>query len=140
MEHFFQYPSKIQEIPKIREDVANLAAEWQIPQSELTQLTVIVEEIFSNIVRFAYEDSDEHQVQISFRRSGADIYLEIQDDGVPFNPLEYLPNANSDPATSNAGGMGITLVKTFSDSLSYTRIGQKNHLEIVKRIKSIPGS
>lgn len=138
MEHVCHYKSDIQEIPAIRGKLEELAALWTIPASELNQIGVILEELFSNIIRFAYDDNLEHQVEIRLKRLNHEICIEIIDDGIPFNPLDHKPGPSSDPAASDAGGMGLTLVRTFSDSILYERKMEKNHLNIVKKIKSQP--
>lgn len=138
MEHFFQYKSEIQEIPLIRTNLADLAISWALPESEERQIGVIIEELFSNIIRFGFEDQGEHLIEIRIKKEEGMISIAIIDDGIPFNPLEYHPGSSFDPAAPNIGGMGLTLVQTFSDSIVYNRINQKNHLEITKKIKSQP--
>lgn len=64
MEKVFQYRSEIQDLPLIRQDLSGLAVVGNIPESELRQIIVIVEELFSNITRFAFEDSREHFIEI----------------------------------------------------------------------------
>jgi anti-sigma regulatory factor (Ser/Thr protein kinase) len=136
MEQLFKYRSLIQEIPAIREDLSKLQALWAIPDSEMRQVSLIVEEIFSNIIRFAYTDTIEHVVSIRLERSDENIIIQIIDDGIPFNPLEHHTGLSSDPASSLDGGMGLTLIKTFSNSISYERVDKKNQLLITKTIKS----
>ena len=138
MEHNYSYRSKIQEIPIIREHLAEIAKSWSIPESELRQIRVIVEELFSNIVRFAYADKGSHEVKISLRKNDQLITIRIVDDGIPFNPVNYQTEPNFDPVASETGGMGLTLIRTFSDSIKYSRTNQKNLLEITKKIKSQP--
>ena len=138
MEQLFTYKSEIQEIPRIRKDLTELALSWKIPESELRQISVIIEEIFSNVVRFAYDDRQLHEIAVRLALSEQIIHIEIIDDGIPFNPLEYQRGAIVDPATSDTGGMGLTLVQTFSDSIKYKRTNQHNYLTIEKLIKSRP--
>jgi len=136
MEHIFQYSSDIQEIPRIRKELSDLAQSWTIPESELRQISVIIEEIFSNIVRFAFNDTEMHMIDIRMQYAERNISIDIIDDGIPFNPLEYRQDPISDPATSGTGGMGLTLVRTFSDSIVYKRTPQNNHLSIIKTVRS----
>ena len=136
MKQHFQYSSEIQEIPDMRIDLRKLESEWAIPDSEMRQIVVIIEELFSNIVRFAYEDNHKHLIDISLEKKGEEISISIIDDGIPFNPLEYNPGPVSDPVGSEDGGMGITLIRAFSNSISYERVNQRNHLKITKKIKS----
>jgi anti-sigma regulatory factor (Ser/Thr protein kinase) len=138
MERVFQYRSEIQEIPRLRSNLADLAILWSLPEPEERQIGVIVEELFSNIVRFAFEDQGDHLIEIRMKKKERMISIVIIDDGIPFNPLEYHHRPVLDPATPNSGGMGLTLVQTFSDSVVYQRVNEKNHLEIIKKIKSQP--
>jgi anti-sigma regulatory factor (Ser/Thr protein kinase) len=130
MDRAFQYPSHIQEIPLIRKDLEFLKKEWAIPESEIRQILVIIEELFSNIIRYAYDDNLEHLVDVRLVNRIDHVEIEIIDDGIPFNPMEYQTGASSDP-----GGMGLTLIKTFSSNISYQRSSGKNHLYIAKKIK-----
>jgi len=136
MDRSFKYPSHIQEIPRIRKDLEFLEQEWSISKSEIRQILVIIEEIFSNIVRYAYEDKLEHAIDIKLGYRDSQIEIEIIDDGIAFNPLDYHLGPLSDPATSDAGGMGLTLIRAFSSNMSYVRNSGINHLKITKKVKS----
>jgi len=134
MDRTFHYPSHIQEIPHIRKDLEFLDQEWAIPKPEIKQILVIIEEIFSNIVRYAYEDRLEHAIDIRLACTDIEIEIEIIDDGIAFNPLDYHLEPQSDPATSDAGGMGLTLIRAFSSRIFYQRNSGKNHLKITKKV------
>jgi len=137
MDRTFQYPSHIQEIPHIRKDLEFLEQEWSITKSEVRQILVIIEEIFSNIVRYGYEDKLEHSIDLRLEYSDTQIEIEIIDDGIAFNPLDYQLGPIADPATSDAGGMGLTLIRAFSSNISYAWHSGKNHLKISKKVKSL---
>jgi anti-sigma regulatory factor (Ser/Thr protein kinase) len=136
MERLFQYRNDIQEISRIGSDLSRLAAEWSIPDSERRQVTVIVEELLSNIIRFAFRDSHEHLVQVKISQNDRVLSIRITDDGMPFNPMNYHPVPITDPASPDTGGMGIILVRTFSDAIEYRRTGNRNQIHITKIIKS----
>jgi anti-sigma regulatory factor (Ser/Thr protein kinase) len=135
MEQIFHYRSHIQEIPRIRQDIEILEKEWVIPLSEIRQILVIIEELFSNIIRYAFDDNLEHVVDIRLVNSGNQIEIEMIDDGIPFNPLEHQKGSFPDPVNSDPGGMGLTLIRTLSSEISYHRESGRNHLIITKRIK-----
>jgi serine/threonine-protein kinase RsbW len=110
--------------------------DWGIPETEIRQILVIIEELFSNIVRYAFEDSLKHHVDIRIQNTGDHLEIEMIDDGIDFNPLEYQKAPSSDPVRFSAGGMGLTLIKAFASSISYRRIAGKNHIFITKKVKS----
>ena len=134
MELSWQYRSEIHEIPRIRKDLEFLESHWKIPLSKKRQILVIVEELFSNIVRFAYEDQQEHTIELRMKKNESTLEIEIIDDGIPFNPLEHGKAPPDDPSLATSGGMGLTLVQTFSNRMSYQRRGDKNCLFIEKNI------
>ena len=136
MEQIFHYKSEIQEIHLMRENLAGLVELWSIPASESRQIRLIIEELFSNIIRYAYDDNLEHQIEIRLSQADGEIGIEIIDDGIPFNPLDHQPGPVSDPATSDVAGMGLTLVQTFANGIVYYRGSGKNRLKITKKIKS----
>ncbi len=138
MKRTFLYPSQIQSISQIRSDLESLAQSWDIPPSELRQITMMVEELFSNIIRFAYEDNIGNPIDIMLSNNGTKIIILISDDGIPFNPLEYDPDQTADPVSMEDRGMGLSLIKAFADSIDYRREDGKNRLLIEKAIRSKP--
>jgi anti-sigma regulatory factor (Ser/Thr protein kinase) len=134
MEQSWQYRSEIHEIPRIRKDLEMLATEWNIPPSKKRQILVIVEELFSNIVRFAYEDAQEHTIELRMKKDESTLHIEIIDDGIAFNPLDHSKDPLNDPSLASSGGMGLTLVQTFANKMSYQRRGDKNCLFIEKNL------
>ena len=135
MERAFTYQPHIQEIPTIRKDLDILGKEWNIPESEIRQILVIIEELFSNIVRYAFDVNQKHPVDIRLVRGESQIEIELIDAGKPFNPLEYEAVHSADPTSSDAGGMGLTLIRAFSSNAVYRRDSGKNHLTITKKVK-----
>lgn len=140
MKKNFSYKAEIQSISSIRRDFESLIETWAIPKSELKQILLIVEELFSNIIRYAYEDDDQHFIDISISRDENNIRLVIMDDGIPFNPLEYKHSQLTDPASTDDGGMGLSLIKAFADSIEYIREEPRNCLNIQKIVHNQPES
>jgi serine/threonine-protein kinase RsbW len=135
MEKALHYKAEIQAIPLIRRDLEELAVAWSLPGPERRQILLIVEELFSNTIRFAFKDTEEHYIRIQIALKDHHIAMEMIDDGIPFNPMEYNPAYRPDPAAVDDGGMGLTLIKTFADSIEYSRKEERNHLVIRKIIR-----
>jgi len=103
------------------------------PMKTQNQIRIAVDEIFSNIARYAY----------SIKTGGAtvriavdtDITIEFEDNGTAYDPL-----AKDDPDVSlsaderEIGGLGLFIVKNLMDSVEYRRDGSKNILTIKKRL------
>ncbi len=134
MKKQFRYTALIQSIPDIRNDMHELLKEWKLPSGELKQLLLIVEELFSNICRYAFDDPGSAFVKISLIHEDQYLTITISDQGRPFNPLEYDPEELDDPIAVRDGGMGILLIRAFAEKMEYQRSGETNILMIRKAI------
>ena len=104
---------------------------WSIFGSETIyhKLELILEEILVNICDYAY-DNRTGLFEINAHADHPFFYVEIIDSGKPFNPLENEePQTNLSIDERKIGGIGIHLVKKFSDSVQYSRKDNKNILK-----------
>lgn len=99
------------------------------------QMNLALEEIFVNIVNYAYPDKD-GKVDISYKLNKKDksINIKIKDKGKEFNPLEAKePDLGASAKDRKIGGLGIFIVKNVVDEIKYQRKDNENILEIFKR-------
>src|SRR5512136_2944156 len=52
------------------------------------QVNLALDEIVSNIIRHGWKDGGAHQLQVSLSCAGNELTVAVEDDAVPFNPLE----------------------------------------------------
>jgi len=96
-------------------------------------IRLALEEIFSNIVFYGFQDQDEHQIAISFSLKNNTLILEIKDDGIPFNPLEFkTPDLEIPIEERKTGGMGIHIAGELVDEIEYFR-KQNNNILVMKK-------
>ena len=98
------------------------------------RIRLALDELFTNIVSYAYDDDGSHRITVELLRSPAGmVTITLIDDGRAFNPLDQPPpDLDSDIEDRAIGGLGIHLVKTFTDSCDYRRDGDTNRLTITK--------
>ena len=89
------------------------------------RLSVIVDEIFGNLMRHDGSLDERHRFTLELTDNGAGTVLVICDPGRPFNPLE--PRL---PCAPENGGYGLELVRELSSSVSYERAGDCNRLTV----------
>lgn len=100
-----------------------------LPSRTAYALRLCLEEAVTNIIDHAFEPGTVHEVQIALRIGATDLEAEIIDDGRVFDPLAYeLPAAPKDLASVPIGGLGIKLMRSFADRVTYWRCGGANHL------------
>ena len=135
MKEKYKYPTVIQSIANIRDDLKIFAERTELPASELRQITLIVEELFSKIIRFAFQSEGNHFLELSLSIQDKEISIEMRDDGKAYNPIDDHSEQQYDPAFRDDGGMGLSLIKAFCDSIHYTREEHGNKLLIIKTIR-----
>jgi anti-sigma regulatory factor (Ser/Thr protein kinase) len=63
------------------------------------------------------------------------VSLTVQDEGVPFNPLDAPAADDTAPIEERPiGGLGIHLVRKLMDEIAYAREGNRNRLVVRKRV------
>lgn len=103
---------------------------------DVLKIHMIVDEIFTNISSYAY-DNDNGTTTISFDyKTGNDyISLTFTDQGRPYNPLEEkLPDMELSAGKRKIGGLGVLMVLNTADDIHYEYKDGSNILTIIKHI------
>ena len=74
------------------------------------------EELLSNILRYAYKNSNESYIDVNINICPDNILLSIKDNGISFNPLEHNDSKN----------IGLLIVKGICKDITYQRINGQN--------------
>ncbi len=106
-----------------------------ISEDILADLRLATEEIFINIVSYAYppekKPEEEQKVTLELSHSSSSIDVTFTDTGRAFNPLtDCTPSIESDDHCD--GGMGIPLIKSLTDRQEYNRIKNRNVFTVTK--------
>jgi anti-sigma regulatory factor (Ser/Thr protein kinase) len=94
---------------------------------------LVFEEIVTNIIRYAFDDTREHPITVSFARSDSELTLTFEDNGRAFDPRKVpAPDLHRPLAAAPIGGRGIYLVRKSSKRIDYERIAKgRNRLTVV---------
>lgn len=91
---------------------------------------LIIEELLVNMVSHAFAETG-GEMGIDCRMDGSRLHLRVMDNGSPFDPtLQPAPDLTLSLEDRTAGGLGIFLVLKMADTVSYTRQGSQNILDI----------
>ncbi len=114
-------------------DFESFGDEKDIPLPIIHKICIVIDELLSNIISYAYQDKKEHIVDINIKLNGERLEIKITDDGFPFNPLAMLPpDTKLGLEERELGGLGIHLVKNIMDEYQYKRFKGKNIIVLVK--------
>ena len=126
----------LDDIPAVTEFVEAELEKLDCPMKTVMQLDIAVDEIYSNIVHYAYpKKPGPASVRFSFRPETRTVVLTFTDDGIPYNPvLKEDPDTTLDAQERQIGGLGIFMVKKSMDDMTYEYTGGKNILHLFKVI------
>jgi anti-sigma regulatory factor (Ser/Thr protein kinase) len=127
----------------IRNDVVGLAAltsaiehmgaEHGMPEKSLYQLQIALDEMVSNVIKYAWPEGGAHDIEVRITARDDGVEVEIIDDGRMFDPRDApkrdkpLPGQRPQP-----GGVGVQMTKQLVDRIGYARTGNRNHTTLTK--------
>ena len=124
------------ELQRLNQLVTEFAEHHGLPSELVFRVTLVLEEIITNVISYGYEDEMEHEISVRLSWEDPDMKIEVEDDGRPFNPLEAPPPDMVKPlAERPVGGLGIHLVREMMDKLVYRRENDKNLLVLKTRVR-----
>jgi serine/threonine-protein kinase RsbW len=126
--------SDIGEIEGMTQEIASWCRKQALSEELELQIDLVLDEIVSNVIRHGLKDEKEHFIDVSLSCDEHELIVQVEDDGVPFNPLENpIPDINKPIEERRVGGLGIHLVRQIMGTLAYERRDGKNCLFIKKR-------
>lgn len=127
-------PTTTAGIQRISGIVDELAATHGLPEDVLADIQVALDEVLSNIIGYAYPEGGVHEIRVRVRLDEEMLTAEIEDEGIPFNPLEAArPDLTAGLKDRRVGGLGIHFVRELMDEVEYERLGPCNRLVLRKR-------
>jgi len=132
-----QVPSSTENLALIREFVTSVGRQATLDDEDITNLELAVDEACANVIEHAYGHDISKEVIVRASFDDESVRISVIDTGRGFDPskveqkeLEQLV------AQRKSGGLGIRLIKTLMDEVSYEIVpGQKNELHMTKKIR-----
>lgn len=130
------FPASISSVVAITEKIDELLDAVDCPFKSRTQVDIALDEILSNIAKFAYKaGKGDVMVSAAISHDPLAVTITTADEGEPFDPLTVPPPDTSLPLEKRkVGGLGIMLVRKMMNEVSYVREGSRNLLTIRKEL------
>ncbi len=129
--------NRIEELTAIETFLEKLGDEWELNPSLVLSLNLVLEEAFTNIVNYGFDDSDIHIVEFGFSLDSGILAIEICDDGHEWDPtLKAAPDITLSAEERPIGGLGIFLIRKIMDTVEYKRFQNKNFLILTKKVEA----
>jgi serine/threonine-protein kinase RsbW len=124
-------PARLENLQVFMEAVKETAAAAGLAPEKVFRLELALEEALVNIINYAYEGG-EGEIRISCSSDDHGVFVtEITDNGHPFEMSAVPPpDLGSGVDERRIGGLGIHLMKSLMDEVSYRREEEKNILSL----------
>ncbi len=119
----------------LNEFLDSIALSWDFTKKQLFEINLILEELCTNYIEHVGEDNKSF-LEIKLSSDGSDLSITVKDNGPPFNPTKVsVPDVNQPLDQRKAGGIGLHLVRHYTDKISYSRKNGKNIIYMKKKLE-----
>ena len=126
---------KLPQIGRAMQLVDEFRKHHGLAERDANAVSVVLDEILSNSIRYGLADAGKHQISVTLDYAGNEITVEIEDDGIAYDPTQApAPVLAGTLMERKPGGLGIAFVRAFTDSIEYRRVSERNHLTLRRRV------
>ena len=126
----------LREIERLNRLVRQFGELHDVPSRTLYAVNLALDELVTNVILYGYEDASEKEVVVKLMTADQELVASVADEAKPFDPLQVAaPDLSAPLEQRQLGGLGIHLVRSLMDRVTYEREKDKNVLTIRKRAR-----
>ena len=132
-----RFPSRTDNLEVVRDFVFRLAQKAGFEEDTADQISLAVDEACTNVIKHAHQFNSRRMIDLAVIYTIKQFEIIITDKGKGFDPQSLeKPDLPKYIHEAKMGGLGIHLMKTLMDEVSYTfNPGNKNQVSLVKYFK-----
>ena len=127
--------NRISELARVHQFVSEIAEELHLDAELCMNLTLVLEEMVTNVISYAYPADTVADIELSAESDGRQLTFVLSDQGKAFDPTQAeTPDFDISPVDRRIGGMGIYIVRNIMNQVTYQRLEGRNLLTMTKDI------
>ncbi len=129
-------PATLENVETVTEFVNEQLNALRCPMPIRTQVDIAIDEVFSNIARYAYSPEEgPATVRVDVTEEPLSVTITFIDHGKPYDPLTTAaPDITLSAKQRRIGGLGVFMLKKTMDDIAYESRDGMNILTIRKRV------
>lgn len=121
-------------LAEVREALDELGEAHSVADRALIALQVALDEIVSNVIRYAWPEGGAHDVRVRLAVTDTGVEVTVTDDGRAYDPRQApAPEPVTPGQPRRPGGLGIHMVRQLVDGFHYERVDGYNRTTLTKR-------
>jgi serine/threonine-protein kinase RsbW len=120
----------------VRSTVSELSAALGFDDEQCLRITLAVDEALSNVIRHAYKNQCDHEIELNCLAQGDCLEFTFIDRGEPADPARICGHPMDAVAL---GGRGTHLIRQIMDEVRYERLPDQNRLSLKKYMPGAKG-
>ena len=126
-----EFPNELESLSRVIDEAVRFLEEKGVGPRAIYIAHLAIEEIATNILKYAYPDTAHHKVLLRVQIDPGALLVVLEDDGRAFNPLDApQPDVNLPLEQRDPGGLGIHLVRKLAGKMDYLRCSGRNRLTV----------
>ena len=125
----------ISQLIKLENNIKQFSKENALSDDLSYFINLVCEEIFVNTIIYGKAKASSIEVIFNFAIKDNVLAIIIEDNGMPFNPLQIAsPKTDLQLTERPVGKLGIFLTRQWANTINYKRENEKNILSLKKTI------
>lgn len=135
MEKEIKINNELNELSILANFIEELCTELDLPAETAMNINLALEEAVANIIMYAYPSREQQTILLKVTHSNNQLIFLLTDKGSSFDPTQV---EDTDLSLSieerPIGGLGIFLIRSIMNEVSYQRLDKENQLTMKKYI------
>ena len=129
--------SQLSEIRRAAKLVDEFKAAHGLADEDANAIHVVLDEVLSNTIRHGLGGAEAHEIVVTLQLAGGEITVEVEDDGVAYDPTQApVPVLSGTLAERTEGGLGVAFLRGLTSGIEYYRVGGRNRLVLRRRVST----
>ena len=121
------------EVGRANDEFEAFASQVALSPKVARQVMLALDELLNNTISYGFQDDGDHEIGLRIEASTTRLTVTLTDSGIPFNPFSMSsPDTSLGVEERDIGGLGIHLVRSTMDEVSYKRRVDCNVVTLIK--------
>ena len=132
-----QISSDLEQIKLVNDQFDGFARSNGLSDNIRRSVSLVLDEVLNNTMSYGYDESAGRSIELRIELAVDRLAVTVTDDGKAFNPFkEAAPDTAISLEDRELGGLGIHLVRSLMDEVTYYRRKGRNVVVLVKHLEN----